>query len=253
MPPIRASSALVAAGQALAAAEAALRDREGAAGADPAGLPVQLTIDGQVIPTAEARAALETSLAAAGAQASRPATRLETALDKVEPRLAQAEKLLDKSKLGRKALDVVKQRPETVKRRFDVEVKLGPHTFSVAVDVVDARASTWLHRTVLGVDVVAMTPFIPFLGLAVRGGASLVAFTAALVARGVGAAPVADSLQATARKQLILGGFEAAPIPGLSTGSALAAAIANGQNLVALRRSPTVAEVVSLGTPGAPT
>ena len=133
-----------------------------------------------------------------------------------------------------------------MKRRFDVDVTIDSHHFKVTVDVVDPRASVWMHRAALGVDAFSVIPFIPFLGLAVRGSASLVAFTMALVAKTANRDAVADALMGSARKQLTLGGFEAAPIPGLSTGSAIAAAIANGQNLVALRQAPTVAAVVSL-------
>lgn len=166
---------------------------------------------------------------------------------RLEPRLDQAEKILGKTRLGERALEELQADPERVTRRFDVEVALaGGRTIAMSIDVVDVRLSKLLHRAALGVDAASFIPVIPFLGLAVRGGAMITAWASSVVARSVGNHEVADALGGAARKQAVLLGFRLTPIPGTTMGSGIVAAVANGQHLAELRLAPAVGSVVGM-------
>jgi hypothetical protein len=208
---------------------------------------VSVTVDGHDVKPSDAEAALAQMEAERAAAADAPPSRLQRTLARLEPKLARMEGRLERSRLGRAALDTVARNPELVQRRFDVEVRLADgRALRVAVDVVDPRLSALLYRATLTVDALAIVPSLPFLGAAIRTGASLVAWLGALGARAAQRPDLATALRGAARKQLWLGGMEAAPIPGLSTGSALAAALANGQHFTQLQRAPTIAAVVGI-------
>jgi hypothetical protein len=226
--------------------------------ASPGADPVEVRVNGQPVPLDEARQALAAAEALAQEQAEKDAAReaarsaspsfFERMRSKMETSVDQAEKIIGKSKLGERALAELQSNPERVSRRFEVEVLLADgQKVPMTIDVLDVRLSRFLSRASLSVDAAGFIPFIPFLGIAIRGGATVTAWTSSAVARVLGKTEVADALEGAARKQAVLTGFRLLPIPGTTIASGVTAAVANGAHLAELRAA-SVGSVVSAGS-----
>ncbi len=133
--------------------------------------------------------------------------------------------------------------PERVSSKTIVEVRFATgHREPFAVEAVNLGATLTLQRASLAAE--AASTIVPIVGPVFPAATALACFAGAASAAVRGDWPQVKAMTATATKQALLTGAGLLPIEPITP----LAAVVDARNLEALKREPTVAQVVHLGT-----
>lgn len=198
-------------------------------------------LDGTVVDAAAATAALDAALAAEPPAASTGL--VGRTLDRVERRADSVEEKLEKTRLGRRVMELIEKDPERVARDGLVQLTLKDgRTLEIPVVIVSRELSAVLQRVSIGTTAISFTPLV---GRFVPAGTAIASGLAALVAHAVGEPALAKSLGGMAARHGAL--FAVGFVPIISNLTSAMAIVVDRGDLRDLRQPVSVHDIVELG------